>query len=59
MAKREDTTAGGTSWERIAKLVDLSGKGQVGGGDGSTKKRMREMLLNLKADKDAPGAGGI
>lgn len=31
LKNREDTTAGGTSWERIAKLVDLSGKG-VGGG---------------------------
>ncbi|KEF60082.1 uncharacterized protein A1O9_04932 [Exophiala aquamarina CBS 119918] len=59
LAKREDTTAGGTSWERIAKLVDLSGKGQQGGGDGSSKKKMREMLLSLKGDKDAPGAGGI
>ena len=26
----EDTTSGGTSWERIAKLVDLSGKGTGG-----------------------------
>jgi hypothetical protein len=59
LAKREDTTAGGTAWERIAKLVDLSGKGQSGGGDGSSKKKMREMLLSLKADKDAPGAGGV
>ncbi|KIX06004.1 uncharacterized protein Z518_03978 [Rhinocladiella mackenziei CBS 650.93] len=59
LAKREDTTAGGTSWERIAKLVDLSGKGQQGGGDGSSKKRMRELLLSLKADKDAPGATGV
>ncbi|RMZ80995.1 hypothetical protein DV738_g2520, partial [Chaetothyriales sp. CBS 135597] len=59
LAKREDTTAGGTSWERVAKLVDLSGKGQSGGGDGSSKKRMRELLISLKADKDAPGAAGI
>jgi Clathrin light chain len=59
LAKREDTTAGGTSWERIAKLADLSGKGQLGGGEGSSKKRMRELLLSLKSDKDAPGAGGI
>lgn len=59
LEKREDTTAGGTAWERIAKLVDLSGKGQQGGGDGSSKKRMREMLLDLKADKDAPGATGV
>lgn len=56
LAKREDTTAGGTSWERIAKLVDLSGKGQGGGGEGSNKKRMREMLISLKNDKEAPAA---
>ena len=59
LKNREDTTAGGTAWERIAKLADLSGKGQVGGGEGSTKKRMRDILLSLKGDKDAPGAGGV
>ncbi|RMZ88653.1 hypothetical protein DV736_g4119, partial [Chaetothyriales sp. CBS 134916] len=59
LAKREDTTAGGTSWERIAKLVDLSGKGERGGGEGSSKKRMRELLISLKADKEAPGVGGV
>ncbi len=57
--KREDTTAGGTSWERIARLADLSGKGQGGGGEGSTKKRMREILLDLKNDPKAPGVGGV
>ena len=30
LAKREDTSSGGTSWERISKLVDLSGKGAKG-----------------------------
>ena len=59
LSKREDTTAGGTSWERIAKLVDLSGKGQTGGGEGSSKKKMREMLISLKGDKEAPGVAGI
>jgi hypothetical protein len=59
LAKREDTTAGGTSWERIAKLVDLSGKGGRGGAPGTSKARMRELLLQLKADKDAPGASGV
>lgn len=59
LKNREDTTAGGTAWERIAKLTDLSGKGQVGGGEGSTKKRMRDILLSLKGDKDAPGSGGV
>ena len=36
-ASREDTAAGGTSWERISKLVDLSGKGSKGGGAGTGK----------------------
>lgn len=59
LAKREDTTSGGTSWERIAKLADLSGKGQSGGGQGSSKQKMRDLLVNLSKDPNAPGAGGV
>ena len=59
LKNREDTTAGGTSWERIAKLVDLSGKGQTGGGDGSSKKKFRDLLVSLKSDKNAPGVAGL
>jgi hypothetical protein len=55
---RDDTTAGGTSWDRIVKLVDLSGKGAKGGAAGSGKERMRELLLSLRKDEKAPGAGG-
>ncbi len=55
---REDTAAGGTSWERIAKLVDLSGKGSKGGGSGTGKERFREILLSLRKDEKAPGATG-
>ena len=58
LQKREDTTSGGTSWERIAKLVDLSGKGTGGGAPGTGKARMREMLLSLRKDEKAPGATG-
>ncbi|KAF2453972.1 clathrin light chain [Lineolata rhizophorae] len=58
LAAREDTAAGGTSWERIAKLVDLSGKGTKGGGSGSDKARFRELLLSLRKDQNAPGAEG-
>ncbi|ORX96846.1 clathrin light chain [Clohesyomyces aquaticus] len=58
LASRDDTTAGGTSWERIAKLVDLSGKGVKGGASGSEKHRFREMLLSLRKDEKAPGATG-
>lgn len=45
---RENTVAGGTSWERIAKLVDLSDKGARSGSD---KTRFREMLLSLRKDE--------
>ncbi|KAI9800022.1 MAG: hypothetical protein M1833_003551 [Piccolia ochrophora] len=58
LAGREDTAAGGTSWERIAKLVDLSGKGLKGGGSGTGKERFRELLLSLRKDEKAPGATG-
>ena len=57
LSKREDTTSGGTSWERIAKLVDLSGKGGAGG-SGEGKARMRELLVSLRKDEKAPGATG-
>ncbi|KAI1853577.1 hypothetical protein JX265_004092 [Neoarthrinium moseri] len=59
LASREDTVSGGTSWERIAKLVDISGKGQKGGASGSGKERFREMLMTLRKDEKAPGAEGI
>ncbi|KAI9767903.1 MAG: hypothetical protein M1840_005396 [Geoglossum simile] len=58
LANREDTAAGGTSWERIAKLVDLSGKGPKGGASGTGKERFRELLLALRKDEKAPGATG-
>ncbi|KAI4867760.1 clathrin light chain [Hypoxylon rubiginosum] len=58
LASRDDTTSGGTSWERIAKLVDVSGKGQKGGAGGSGKERFRELLMSLRKDEKAPGAEG-
>ncbi|KAI5196214.1 clathrin light chain [Aureobasidium subglaciale] len=58
LKSREDTTAGGTSWDRVSKLVDLSGKGSVGGASGSAKGKFRELLLNLRKDEKAPGASG-
>ncbi|KAI5303333.1 hypothetical protein KEM56_007667 [Ascosphaera pollenicola] len=59
LEKREDTAVGGTAWERIAKLVDVSGKGAKGGAAGSGKERFRQILLDLKKDEKAPGAGGV
>jgi hypothetical protein len=58
LKNREDTTSGGTSWERIAKLVDLSGKGTSGGASGTQKAKMRELLISLRKDENAPGASG-
>ncbi|KAI9736981.1 MAG: hypothetical protein M1834_000570 [Cirrosporium novae-zelandiae] len=58
LANREDTSAGGTSWERIAKLVDLSGKGSKGGAHGTGKEKFRQLLLDLRKDEKAPGATG-
>jgi hypothetical protein len=59
LESRDNTTAGGTSWERISKLVDLSGKGVRGGAASSGKERFRELLLSLKKDANAPGASGV
>lgn len=58
LANRQDTSAGGTSWDRIAKLVDLSGKGTKGGAAGTGKEKFRELLLDLRKDESAPGAKG-
>ncbi|KAG6014190.1 hypothetical protein E4U54_005693 [Claviceps lovelessii] len=55
---REDIVTGGTSWDRIAKLVDVSGKGPTGGAAGSGKERFREILTTLRKDDQAPGATG-
>ena len=49
----ENTAAGGTAWERIAKLADA--KNVKSDSDGS-RKRMREILLELAKDQNAPGA---
>ncbi|KAF8251708.1 hypothetical protein K440DRAFT_658375 [Wilcoxina mikolae CBS 423.85] len=53
---RENTVAGGTAWERIAKLVDLSDKGVKAGK--SDKTQFRAMLMSLRKDEKAPGASG-
>ena len=58
LENREDTSSGGTSWERISKLVDLSGKGTKGGASGSEKAKFRDLLLSLKKDEKAPGVTG-
>lgn len=54
LANRENPSVGGTTWERIAKLVDLSDKSARSGK--SDKTRFRELLLSLKKDENAPGS---
>jgi hypothetical protein len=46
---RENTVAGGTAWERIAKLVDLSDKAVRSGR--SDKTQFRAMLMSLGKDE--------
>lgn len=57
LAKREDTSSGGTSWERIAKLVDVK-KSAAGPGGLTGKERFRDLLGALAKDENAPGAKG-
>ncbi|KAF3924948.1 hypothetical protein ABW21_db0209261 [Orbilia brochopaga] len=57
LASRENTSAGGTAWERIAKLVDLTDKGVKSGR--TDKSRFRELLVSLRKDEKAPGASGV
>ncbi|KAK9365699.1 clathrin light chain [Lipomyces kononenkoae] len=53
---RESSVAGGTTWERIVKLLDISEKhARTSAVD---KSRFRELLLSLKDDPNAPGAKG-
>ncbi|MCJ1314582.1 hypothetical protein MMC25_008264 [Agyrium rufum] len=59
LANKDDTSSGGTSWERISKLIDLSGKGNKGGAAGSGKEKFKELLIGLKKDEKAPGASGL
>ncbi|KAK9467804.1 clathrin light chain [Lipomyces arxii] len=53
---QESTVAGGTTWERIVKLVDISDK--AARTNSVDKSRFRELLLSLKNDPNAPGAKG-
>ncbi|KAK6358423.1 hypothetical protein TWF730_007757 [Orbilia blumenaviensis] len=57
LASRENTSVGGTAWERIAKLVDLTDKGVKTGK--TDKSRFRELLISLRKDENAPGASGV
>ena len=58
LRKREDTAAGGTAWERVAKLVDLNAKGGNAASGGDGKEKFRTLLKDLRKDENAPGAKG-
>ncbi|VVT53379.1 uncharacterized protein SAPINGB_P003544 [Magnusiomyces paraingens] len=51
-----DNSVVGTTWDRIAKLIDTSNKGAKS--EISDKSRFRDVLLSLKGNPDAPGAAG-
>lgn len=53
LEKRDESTSGGTTWERVLKLVDAK---DVKRGDREVT-RMRELLTSLAKDKNAPVAG--
>lgn len=56
---REDITSG-TTWERISKQINLGGPQSKALKISSSRdtSRMKEVLLSLKSDPKAPGAGG-
>jgi hypothetical protein len=51
-----NAVSGGTTWDRVLKLIDTSDKSVTAGG--RDKTRFKELLLSLKGDPDAPGAAG-
>lgn len=51
-----NAVSGGTTWDRVLKLIDTSDKSVRAGG--RDKTRFKEILLSLKGDPDAPGAAG-
>ena len=58
LRERDDLTSG-TSWERICKQIDLStAQSKTTNRHVKDVSRFKEMLLSLKKDEKAPGAGG-
>ena len=53
-AKREDERKGGNPWERVTENCDLTNQGVIAGG--KDKSRMKQAMLNRKADNSAGGA---
>jgi len=50
---RENTVSGGTAWQRICKLSEVSEKSKS---PSAETNRFRELLVSLKDDANAPGA---
>uniref|UniRef100_A0A1D1Z0I6 Clathrin light chain n=1 Tax=Anthurium amnicola TaxID=1678845 RepID=A0A1D1Z0I6_9ARAE len=58
LRERDDLTSG-TSWERICKQIDLSTvQSKTTNKHVKDVSRFKELLLSLKKDENAPGAGG-
>ncbi|CAB4388832.1 unnamed protein product [Rhizophagus irregularis] len=58
LRERDDLTSG-TAWERICKQVDLStAQSKTTNKHVKDVSRFKELLLSLKKDEKAPGAGG-
>lgn len=54
--EERDNSVVGTTWDRIAKLIDTSNKGAKS--DAHDKSRFRDVIVSLKGNADAPGAAG-
>ena len=56
--QRDETTgSGGTTWERVAKLIDNVGV-SAATSKPADKTRFKELVTALKSDPNAPGAAG-
>ncbi|CAI2172923.1 163_t:CDS:2 [Funneliformis geosporum] len=57
--RERDELTSGTSWQRICKQVDLStAQSKTTNKHAKDVSRFKEILLSLKKDEKAPGAGG-
>lgn len=54
--EERDNSVVGTTWDRIAKLIDTSKTGSKS--ELHDKTRFKEVILSLKGNPDAPGAAG-
>lgn len=55
--QRDEGVGSGTTWDRVATLIEKIGTGAVGV-KAADKKRFKELIDSLKGDANAPGAAG-